>query len=131
MSVAKKIIRPSSRKRKGFTYKSYNFIDKDPIIWEVWDVVKGTSFAYIEEESGVSTTCLYSWFYGATRKPQNATIRAVLRSVGHDFRIVKVSDEAVKNARAVDHTATHPSPAKLPRGNTTEFKKLPKLRAVK
>lgn len=90
---AKRIIRPTSgRQRKGFTYKSYNFIDKDPIIHEVWDVVKGTSFAYIQEESGVSHTCLYSWFYGKTRKPQSATIRAVLRSVGYDFQIVQIAD---------------------------------------
>jgi DNA-binding phage protein len=100
-----KIVRPSSRSRKGFAYKSYNFIDKDPVIHEVWDVVKGTSFAYIEEESGVSTTCLYSWFYGKTRKPQNATVRAVLRSVGFDLRVVKVADI---EAPAASHLVSKP-----------------------
>lgn len=89
---AKKVMRPASRERKGLFYNSYNFVDKDPVIYEVWDVIKGTSFNYIEEESGVSRTCLYSWFYGKTRRPQNATVRAVLRSVGYDFQIVKVAN---------------------------------------
>lgn len=87
---AKRIVRPARKRRDA--YKSYNFIDKDPVIHEVWDIVKGTSFGYIEEESGVSVSCLMSWFYGPTRKPQNATVRAVVRAMGYDYKIVKMGD---------------------------------------
>jgi hypothetical protein len=42
---------------KGFTYKSYSFVDKDPIIDEVRTIVQasGVSYRQIEEESGDGT----------------------------------------------------------------------------
>jgi hypothetical protein len=74
----------------GFTYKSYSFLEKDPIIDEIRTVIKdsGVSHKWIEEESGVTAVTLRAWFYGATKKPQAATINAVARSLGYKLGFV-------------------------------------------
>jgi hypothetical protein len=75
---------------KGFTYKSYNFIDKDPIIDEIRTVYQtsGVNYRWLQEHSGVSPGTLTGWFSGPTRRPQAATINAVLRSLGYKLGIV-------------------------------------------
>src|SRR5262249_4636293 len=65
-------------------YRSYNFIDKDPIIDELRTIVHGIRYSEIHELSGVSTHALYGWFHGQTRRPQFATVMAVTRSLGYD-----------------------------------------------
>ena len=74
----------------GFTYKSYNFVDKDPIIDEVRTVfnASGVNFKWIEAESGVTSQTLSKWFSGQTKKPQAATVNAVLRSLGYKLGVV-------------------------------------------
>jgi hypothetical protein len=74
----------------SFTYKSYNFVDKDPIIDEIRTVYQdsGVNYKWIEENSGVTTQTISAWFSGKTRKPQAATINAVLRSMGFKLGIV-------------------------------------------
>ena len=69
----------------GFIYKSYSFIDKDPIIDEVRTMIQdsGANYKWIEEHSGVTSTTLYNWFGGKTKKPQAATINAVARALGY------------------------------------------------
>ena len=78
----------------GFTYKSYSFLDKDPIIDEIRTVIKdsGVSHKWIEEESGVTAVTLRAWFYGTTKKPQAATINAVLRSLGYKLAPVPFTE---------------------------------------
>lgn len=82
----------------GFTYKSYSFIDKDPIIDEIRTVYQdsGANYAWISEHSGVASSTLTHWFDGATKRPQAATINAVLRSLGYKLGIVKYEDVAVR-----------------------------------
>ncbi len=77
----------------SFTYKSYNFVEKDPIIDEIRTIYQdsGANYAWIHENSGVSPTTLTSWFTGQTKKPQAATINAVLRSLGYKLGIVAFS----------------------------------------
>ncbi len=72
-------------------YKSYNFIDKDPIIDEVRTILEKekVTHTYIEDRSGVTTQTLRNWFSGSTKKPQTATVRAVLRAIGYDMQIVR------------------------------------------
>lgn len=74
----------------SFTYKSYNFTEKDPIIDEIRTIVQqhGASYKDIHEQSGVSTGTLTNWFSGPTKKPQAATINAVLRSMGWKLGVV-------------------------------------------
>ena len=72
-------------------YKSYNFRDKDPVIDELRTVVQdsGASYTQINEESGVSTSCLYQWFHGATRRPSHAAVAAVASALGYEFTLAK------------------------------------------
>jgi DNA-binding phage protein len=74
-------------------YKSYVFVDKDPIIDVVRTAVEdaGEKYKKVSAESGVSTTCMYGWFRGKTRRPQYATVMAVLRAVGKDMVVVDKS----------------------------------------
>ena len=74
----------------GFTYKSYNFLEKDPIIDEIRTLYEdsGVNYAWIHENSGVSMTTLSSWFSGETRKPQCATVNAVVRALGFKLGFV-------------------------------------------
>ena len=74
----------------GFTYKSYNFIDKDPMIDEIRTVVEqsGASLKWLHGESSVHTNTMSNWFNGKTRKPQAATMNAVLRALGKKLGIV-------------------------------------------
>jgi hypothetical protein len=75
----------------GFTYKSYNFVDKDPMIDEIRTIVdrSGASYKWINEESSVSTQTITKWFDGSTRRPQAATMNAVLRSLGYKLGVVE------------------------------------------
>jgi hypothetical protein len=95
----------------SFTYKSYNFIGKDPIIDEIRTVVQqhGASYKDIHEQSGVSTATLSNWFSGPTMKPQSATINAVLRSMGWKLAPVPIATKAY-----VAPTAAPPSASEKP-----------------
>jgi transcriptional regulator with XRE-family HTH domain len=75
----------------GFTYKSYNFVDKDPIIDEIRTVYEqsGVNYQWIADNSGVTPQTLSAWFSGKTKKPQAATINAVLRAMGYKLGIVE------------------------------------------
>jgi hypothetical protein len=76
---------------KTFTYTSYNFVEKDPIIDEIRTVYQdsGVNYRWINEHSGVSVGTLTNWFSGSTRRPQAATINAVLRSLGYKLGITR------------------------------------------
>lgn len=82
---------------KGFTYKSYNFIDRDPIIDEIRTVYQdsGANYKWVSEHSGVATATLSNWFNGQTRRPQAATINAVLRTLGFKLGVM-AHEEPVK-----------------------------------
>ena len=72
------------------TYNSYLFRDKDPVIDEVRTAIanSGENWSQIERTSGVTRTTLRNWFSGPTKRPQHATVRAVLRAIGYDFQLV-------------------------------------------
>lgn len=73
-------------KKKGALrlYKSYMFVDKDPVIDILRTAVadSGKKLTELSEDSNVSTTTLYGWFKGKTRRPQFATVTAVARTLG-------------------------------------------------
>jgi transcriptional regulator with XRE-family HTH domain len=95
---------------KGFTYKSYSFQDKDPIIDEVRTIVQmsGATYKRIEEDSGVTFATLRAWFQGKTRKPQAATLNAVARALG--FKLGFVPSDA---AWGVKPTPAEPAKASM------------------
>jgi hypothetical protein len=84
------LILKQENKMARFTYKSYNFTDKDPIIDEIRTIYQdsGVNYKWIEANSGVTSTTLSAWFTGKTKKPQAATINAVLRAMGYKLGIV-------------------------------------------
>lgn len=81
----------------GFTYKSYNFVDKDPIIDEIRTIfnASGVNYKWIQENANVSPSTLTAWFMGSTKRPQSATVEAVLRALGYQRAIVPYGDKVV------------------------------------
>jgi hypothetical protein len=95
----------------GFTYKSYNFVDKDPMIDEIRTIVEksGASYKWVNGESGVSTQTITKWFDGSTKRPQAATMNAVLRSLGYKLGVVEdhkviVPIDGLAKAKATPNT---------------------------
>ncbi len=75
-----------------FHYKTYNFVDKDPIVDLLRTIVNDTGMSYkeIADKSGVSQTTLSKWFYGDVKRPQHATVMAVMRAMGYDMKLVRM-----------------------------------------
>jgi hypothetical protein len=72
-------------KKRGFLkYKSYSFVEKDPIIDALRTAVSASKKKYstLHADSGVSTSTIHNWFHGRTRRPQFATVAAVARALG-------------------------------------------------
>ena len=93
-------------------YRSYNFVDKDPVIDKVRNIIKheDVSYAQVSRISGVSHTTLHNWFDGGTRRPQYATIMAVTRSLGYEQNFIKkhkinVQAEIEKLAKQIEKSA--------------------------
>lgn len=91
----------------GFTYKSYSFVDKDPIIDEVRTMVQtsGANYKWIEDHSGVTSTTLSAWFHGKTKKPQAATLNAVARALGYKLGFVPYDAMPVRFYPPMDQPA--------------------------
>lgn len=77
----------------GFTYKSYVFTDKDPMIDTVRTIIQDSkeTFKKISEDSGVSPQTIAKWLYGETKQPRAASINAVLRALGYKLEVVTYS----------------------------------------
>lgn len=79
-------------------YQSYMFRGKDPAIDELRTVIQDANkgkltsaiLAKITAEGGPSTGATRGWFFGKTRRPQNATLEAAGRAIG--FKRVWVKD---------------------------------------
>ena len=72
-------------------YKSYSFVDKDPAIDIARTAIQdcGLTYREVSELSDVSETTLVGWFHGKTRRPQHATIMAVMQGIGYEQRWTK------------------------------------------
>lgn len=70
-------------------YKSYNFVDKDPVIDVVRTIIddSGMKQKKISAESNVSLSTIQSWLKGRTKRPQFATVAAVVRCCGANIEI--------------------------------------------
>ncbi len=72
-------------KKRGFLkYKSYSFVEKDPVIDALRTAVSTSKKKYrtISQDSGVAASTIHNWFHGRTRRPQFATVAAVARALG-------------------------------------------------
>lgn len=74
-------------KKKMPVYRTYRFMDKDPIIDRLRTLVKdsGRSYQSISDEGGPSVGTLGNWFNGGTRRPQFCTVMATFRTLGKDL----------------------------------------------
>jgi transcriptional regulator with XRE-family HTH domain len=108
---------------KGFTYKSYNFTEKDPIIDELRTVIQdsGASYKQIHDDSGVSVTTLSNWFSGETRRPQAASLNAVARALGYKLGFVLIDAASV----------VQPTPAAAPSRSMGHVVRMAKIRRAK
>lgn len=78
-------------------YKSYVFRNKDPEIDVMRTLVQdhfggklsSKQLREIEEAGGPSTGTMHSWFFGTTKRPQNATLEAAGRAMGYRRKWVK------------------------------------------
>jgi hypothetical protein len=72
-------------------YKSYMFRGKDPAVDELRTIVEdhfGERVKYkhlreIEANGGPTTGATAGWFFGATKRPQSATLEAAGRALGY------------------------------------------------
>lgn len=65
-------------------YKSYVFIDKDPVIDVMRTIVADSKLTnkQVHEASDVAVQTLRNWFGGKTKRPQFATVAAVSLALG-------------------------------------------------
>jgi len=81
----------------GYSYKSYSFVDKDPMIDYIRTIINdsGETLKKISEDSGVGTHTISKWLYGETKQPRAASINAVLRALGYKLEVVTFSYKQV------------------------------------
>jgi len=89
----------------GNGYKTYRFKNKDPVIDELRTMVQGIAEVRgisevrlrnnIANDIGMSEATLWSWFNGPTKRPQYASVKAVVRALGYELQI----DSKVVNLR--------------------------------
>ena len=81
----------------GYSYKSYSFVDKDPMIDYIRTIIheSGETLTKISENSGVNANTISKWLYGETRQPRAASINAVLRALGYKLEVVTFSYTSV------------------------------------
>jgi transcriptional regulator with XRE-family HTH domain len=95
---------------RGFLriYRTYNMVDKDPAIDRIRTIVQDeglfTNLSAVADISSVSASTLNNWFHGETMRPQNATIQAVLSSLGYKTEYVKEKDIDVEKERKAGKT---------------------------
>lgn len=76
--------RKSNGRSALYTYKSYLFKDKDPIIdaFRTARQKSGKSFKEVHEDSNVTVSTLRGWELGTTRSPKFMTMSAAILAVG-------------------------------------------------
>lgn len=84
-------------------YRNYEFIDKDPVIDQVKDMIEKERLlkkpGIVHELSGVSRATLHNWFYGETRRPQYATVMAVAAALGYQSGFRRINKIDVEQER--------------------------------
>ena len=87
------------------TYGSDSYLDKDPVIGQVKDMLEKERLfkkpGIVSEISGVSANTLYNWFHGETRRPQFATIAAVASAIGYQLGFRQAEKINVDEARKI------------------------------
>lgn len=70
--------------------RPYHFIDKDPVIDEVRTVIQDEGLikklGIVADLSSLAYSTIDGWLNGDTKRPQNASIMAVMISLGYERR---------------------------------------------
>lgn len=85
-------------------YRSYMFRDKDPVIDGLRTVfsdhfsepVEHSHLVQVEKDGGPSVSAMSNWFFGKTKRPQNATIEAAGRALGYRREWVAMNAKTAK-----------------------------------
>jgi hypothetical protein len=92
-------------------YRTYRWIDKDPVIYAVKTVIRDEKLKNkaVHEITGVGAATLDGWFNGDTRQPKNSTVTAVTSGLGY-VRHDKLNPDGTveisfEKARALDWRA--------------------------
>jgi transcriptional regulator with XRE-family HTH domain len=95
----------------SFTYKSYNFVDKDPIIDFIRTIINDSKLTLkqIEIDSGVSNQTIRMWLYGGTKRPQAASINAVLRVLNYKLNISTIETPMLIIPTPIEPVAQEPT----------------------
>lgn len=80
----------SNGKRGIVTYKSYNFVDKDPALYVVKTVVEssGLSLKQVHEAGGATPTTMYRWFNGEGRTCRHDAMAATIRACKGEMVVI-------------------------------------------
>lgn len=74
-------------------YRTYRFMDKDPVIDELRTMIQDEGLMkklqIVSRLSGVSVAALVNWFNGDTKRPQNASAMAVGTALGYERKFVR------------------------------------------
>jgi transcriptional regulator with XRE-family HTH domain len=102
-------------------YKSYQFVDKDPIIDYLRTVIADydKSLKQLSLDSGVNQNTIAKWLYGETKRPQAASLNAVLRSCFYKLSITKLEAPDIIYPTAYQPKANKPPPPRQPEAKST------------
>lgn len=111
--MAKKVMKAArigvkQNTRFGF-YPSYQFKDHDPILDQIDRLHELTArssgtdkplkFATLSHRSGVSVATLHNWRIRKTKKPQFATVKAVVAAMGGELTVIYNGQEIKPGGR--------------------------------
>jgi hypothetical protein len=88
--------------------RTYRFTDKDLVVDELHTILEDeglfTRLNHVAELASLHPQTLQNLFHGPTRRPQNATVMAIITSVGYERKFVRARklniDEELVLARA-------------------------------
>ena len=108
-------------------YRTYRYTDKNPVIQRVRELIEDENLfkrlGIVHELSGVSYSCIHSWFHGTTRNPQHHTVAAVVTSLGYKEQFVKETEIDIEKERKVAADWLARQGKKKPRGNGAKRRK--------
>jgi hypothetical protein len=88
------LVRMKTRPRNpdSASAQGYRYVDKDPVIHELIGLVNKDprSVTAIAKDAFIAPSTLLALDHGKTRRPQNATIEFLLRSLGKKRKIVDI-----------------------------------------
>jgi transcriptional regulator with XRE-family HTH domain len=99
----------------GYSYKSYSFVDKDPMIDYIRTIIheSGETLKKISEDSGVGVHTISKWLYGETMQPRAASINAVLRALGYKLEVVTFGYKTIIKPTFLKQAKTYSVPKKV------------------